>query len=377
MESKKYNNIRLGIGIFKSVTGFLLIAAFVYFRLSIELENFLRYYISNGYLLFIAFILLIGLAGIVLFFPVNYYKDYYLEHKYKLSNQTFGKWIFENFKGLVVSLVIGIPILIIFYYILNRFGVLWWLPFAAILFIISVVFARLMPIILLPIFYKITPIEDNELKERITRLALDAGIKVENVFKFNMSKNTKKANAAFTGLGKSRRIILGDTLLDKYSYDEIETVIAHEIGHYKRNHIIKNIIIGTAASFGTLFLIAYLYDISLDWFGFKSLQEVAALPLLSLWAMLVGLIETPLTNIISRKFEYEADEYAITATGKPDAFISTLNRLTDQNLADKNPHPFVEWFFYSHPSVINRITAIRNYVELYKINEENLRFEEN
>ncbi|HEY6906385.1 MAG TPA: M48 family metallopeptidase [Ignavibacteriaceae bacterium] len=376
MESKKYNNIRLGIGIFKSVTGFLLIVAFLYFRLSTALENFLRYYISNGYLLFIAFILLIGLAGIILFFPVNYYKDYYLEHKYELSNQTFDKWIFENFKGLVVSLVIGIPILIIFYYILNKFGALWWLPFAAILFIISVVFARLMPIILLPIFYKITPIENNELKDRITRLAEDAGIKVENVFKFNMSKNTKKANAAFTGLGKSRRIILGDTLLDKYSYDEIETVIAHEIGHYKRNHIIKNIIIGTAASFGSLFLIAYLYGISLDWFGFKSLQEVAALPLLSLWAMLVGLFETPLTNIISRKFEYEADEYAVTATSKPDAFISTLNKLTDQNLADKNPHPFVEWFFYSHPSVSNRITAIRNYINRYGIKESNLRFEE-
>jgi STE24 endopeptidase len=307
---------------------------------------------------------------------LNYYKDFYLEHKYKLSNQTFGRWIFENFKGLVVSLVIGIPILLGFYFMLNRFGQLWWLPFAFLLFIISVVLARLVPVIVLPLFYKITPLEDEGLKGRITMLAEDAGIKVENVFKFNMSKNTKKANAAFTGLGKSKRILLGDTLLDNYNKDEIETVIAHELGHYKKKHILKNLIIGTVASFGMLYIISILYSVSLQWFGFKSIQEIAALPLLSVWAMLVGLIETPLTNILSRKFEYEADEYAVSATNKPEAFISTLNRLTDQNLADRNPHPFVEWFFYSHPSIENRINAIRKFIERNSTGNENLGLEE-
>jgi STE24 endopeptidase len=214
------------------------------------------------------------------------------------------------------------------------------------------------------------------LKKRITGIAEDAGIKVENVFKFNMSKNTKKANAAFTGLGKSKRILLGDTLLDNYSNDEIETVVAHELGHYKKKHIIKNILISTAASFGTLFVIAYLYNISLGWFGFTRIQDVAALPILSVWAMMIGLIETPLSNILSRRFEYEADEYAVTVTGKASAFISTLNKLTDQNLGDKNPHPFVEWFFYSHPSITNRENAIREYIRHKGINENNLSLKE-
>ncbi len=280
--------------------------------------------------------------------------------------------MFENFKGLVVSLVIGVPILLIFYYILNKFEQLWWLPFAVILFIISVVFARLIPVIILPIFYKITPIDDEDLKERITRIADDAGIKVVDVFKFNMSKNTKKANAAFTGLGRSKRILLGDTLIDNYSKDEIETVIAHELGHYKKKHIVKNIFIGTAASFGTLFLIAFLYNNSLAWFGFSRLQQIAALPILSVWAMLIGLVETPLTNILSRKFEYEADEYAVSVTNKPAAFISTLNKLTDQNMGDKNPHHFVEWFFYSHPSITRRVNAIRKYVIQYGIQDKDL-----
>jgi STE24 endopeptidase len=191
-----------------------------------------------------------------------------------------------------------------------------------------------------------------------------------------MSKNTKKANAAFTGLGKSKRILLGDTLMDNYSHDEIETVVAHELGHYKRNHIVKNIIIGTAASFGTLFLIAYLYSLSIGWFGFTRLQEIAALPILSVWAMLIGLIETPLTNILSRKFEYEADQYAVSVTGKPSAFMATLNKLTEQNLADKDPHPLVEWFFYSHPSISNRVNAVRRYVMQYDIREDNISLEE-
>ena len=173
-----------------------------------------------------------------------------------------------------------------------------------------------------------------------------------------MSKNTKKANAAFTGIGKSKRILLGDTLLDNYTDDEIETVIAHELGHYKKKHIIKNIIIGTVSSFVTLFLIAVLYNVSIGWFGFKSISNIAALPLLTLWAMLIGLIQSPLSNILSRKYEYEADEYAITSTNKAEAFISTLNKLNEQNLGDKDPHPFVEWFFYSHPSVKKRISAI-------------------
>ncbi|HED06281.1 MAG TPA: M48 family peptidase, partial [Ignavibacteria bacterium] len=160
---------------------------------------------------------------------------------------------------------------------------------------------------------------------------------------------------------KAKRILLSDTLLEKYSDDEIETVIAHELGHYKKKHIMKNILINTVSSFLILFLISYLYQISLKWFGFESITEIAALPLLALWGMVIGFIEMPLSNIISRRFEYQADEYAVQATGKKEAFISTLEKLTEQNLGDKEPHPFVEWFFYSHPSIKKRVNAVNNY----------------
>jgi STE24 endopeptidase len=367
MDAKRYNNIKLAVGISEGIASFIIILLFVWLGYSKELENYLSNYFSNQYLLFLVFLFVLGLAGSILSFPISYYTGFYLEHKYNLSNQTLWKWILEGIKGLLVSLVIGVPILLLFYFTLNQFSDLWWLPFATLMFFISVVLSQIFPILIFPIFYKITPIENENLKERINKLARNARLKVENVYRFDMSKNTKKANAAFTGLGKTKRIILGDTLLDNYSEDEIETVIAHELGHFKKKHIIKNIFIGTASSFLTLYLIAILYQISLSWFGFNSITEISALPLLALWSMLIGLIQSPLGNILSRKFEFEADEYAINETKKPLAFIKTLEKLTDQNLGDKEPHPFVEWFFYSHPSIKNRISAIERFAKIKNI----------
>jgi len=361
MDAKKYNNIKLALGISEGIVSFILILLFVWSGYSRELEIYISNYFSNPYLLFLSYLLVIGLVGSILSFPISYYSGYYLEHKYNLSNQTFWNWIWENFKGLLVSLTIGIPIILIFYFFLNYFNSFWWLPFAVIMFFISVVLSQIFPVLILPIFYKVSPIEDELLKEKIQSLGQRAGIKVENVYKFNMSKNTKKANAAFTGLGKTKRIILGDTLLEKYNVEEIECVIAHELGHYKKRHIVKNIIIGTASSFLTLFIIALLYQNSLSWFGFTSITQISALPLLALWSMLIGIIQTPLGSILSRKFEYEADEYAVMETKNPFAFIRTMERLTEQNLGDKDPHPFVEWFFYSHPSIKNRISAIERF----------------
>lgn len=360
MDAKKYNNLKLSIGIGKGVVTFVLILFFVSFGYSTDLQEFLSNYFENNYLLLIAFTAITGIGMSILFFPVKYYTEYYIEHKFKLSNQTISKWLWEDFKGLLVGILIGLPILLIFYFSLNSFAELWWLPFSIIMFIISVVLAKFLPIVILPLFYKITPLENDELKEKILNLTKNIGMKVDNIFSFDMSKNTKKANAAFTGLGKTKKILLGDTLLDNYSEDEIETVIAHELGHYKFRHIVKNILISTLFSFLTFFLMATLYDISLGWFGFSVRTQISALPLLSLWAMLIGLVLSPVSNIVSRKFEYQADKYAVESTNKKEAFIETLNKLTKQNLGDENPHPVIEWFFYSHPSVKKRINYINS-----------------
>ncbi|MCG6914425.1 M48 family metallopeptidase [bacterium BMS3Abin03] len=373
MDAKKYNNIKLGIGISKAIISFILVLLFIWLGYSQKLADYISLSFNEKYLVFLVFIFSIGIVSSILFAPVNFYTGFYLEHKYKLSNQTFGKWLWENLKSSLVSLAIGIPILLVFYFTMNQFGDLWWLPFGVVMFFVSVVLTQIFPVLILPIFYKLTPIDSNELKSKIEALASDAGIKIENIYKFDLSKNTKKANAAFTGLGETKRIILGDTLIDNYSNEEIETVIAHELGHYKKKHIVKNIIYGTVVSFLTFFIIALLYQKSLNWFGFLSITQIAALPLLALWSMLIGVIQMPLGNILSRKFEYEADEYAIDSTKMPREFINTLEKLTEQNLGDKEPHPFVEWFFYSHPSIKNRINSIKQKAgNLLKPNNDNI-----
>ncbi len=362
MNSKKYNNTKLAIGIGKAIISFVLLYLFIDLGYSLSLQKYVQTFTENSYLVFILFVFAIGIISSIFFMPVNIYTGFYLEHKYNLSNQTFFKYFIENVKSTLVGLVIGVPILLLFFFVITQFGDLWWLVFASAMFLISVVLSQLFPILIMPIFYKVIPLQDEELKTRISNLAKGAGIRVENVFSFDMSKNTKKANAAFTGLGKTKRIILGDTLLNDYTIDEIETEIAHELGHYKHKHIVKNLIFGTVSSFLTFFIISILYKNSLSWFDFESINQIAALPLLSLWAMIIGLIQSPIGNILSRKYEYEADRYAIESTLKTESFINTLNKLTDQNLGDREPHPFIEWFFYSHPSIKNRVNAIKNYV---------------
>lgn len=369
MDSKKYNNTKLFIGISKATVSFVILFLFVYLGYSLKLENYIRNYYQNEYYIFIFYIFSIGIISAIIFAPVNIYTGFYLEHKFGLSNQTFTKYFIENLKSALIGLVIGTPILLLFFFIIRQFGDLWWLVFASSMFLISVVLSQIFPVLIMPVFYKVVPLEDEELKSRITKLAANAGLSVKSVFSFNMSKNTKKANAAFTGLGKTKRIILGDTLLNEYSRNEIETVIAHELGHYKRKHITKNILFGTVSSFLTFFIISVLYRNSLNLFNFSDITQISALPVLSLWAMLIGIIQTPIGNILSRKYEYEADQYSIEATLKPVSFIKTLSKLTDQNLGDKEPHPFIEWFFYSHPSVKNRIKAIEDFARERGITE--------
>ena len=358
MESKKYNNLKLSFGIAKAVITFIIILIFVLFDISKGLEEFLSQYSQNDYIILLGFVFVTGSIATILFFPLNYYTEFVLEHRFNLSNQTFLLWMWENIKAALIGSVIGLPLLLFFFYVLNTFGNLWWLPFAILLFLLTVVLSKIIPIIILPLFYKITPIDDDDLREKIIKLSASVNLKVENVFKFNMSKNTKKANAAFTGLGKTKKILLGDTLTNEFTNDEIETVIAHELGHFKHKHIIINIFVGTITSFLTLYLLSVLYNLSLTWFGFSKITDIAALPILSLWGMLIGLVQTPLTNLLSRKHEYEADEYAVKSTNKKEIFINTLTKLTEQNLGDKDPHPLVEWFFYSHPSIKNRIAYI-------------------
>ncbi len=357
-EAKAYNRIKLSVGIAATVLSFALLAFFVFTGSSHQIEQWARSVSTSVYGVVILFAAAVGLAQSVLTLPLGFYSGFVIEHRFGLSNQSIGRWVWERIKGILVGAPLMVIVLCVLYYSLERYGRLWWLPVGIVMTLFSVILARIAPVVIMPLFYRFTPIQDGALKERILRLCSSAGLRVEGVFSFNLSKNTKKANAGFTGIGRSRRIILGDTLMEHFTEDEVETVFAHELGHYRYRHIAAGIATGTITTFLGLFLAARLYDVLLPVFGFGSVADVAALPLLAILISLYGLVTSPVVNMIARRHERQADRYAVQTTGNGAAFVSALQKLASMNLADPEPHPVVEFLFYSHPSVSRRIAAV-------------------
>ncbi|HTY57452.1 MAG TPA: M48 family metallopeptidase [Bacteroidota bacterium] len=357
-DAKAYNRIKLATGITSSLLSFALLLLLVATTAGKSLAALCLSACAQPYGALLLFASAVGIMQSALTLPLSWYSGFHLEHRFGLSNQSPLRWALERLKGLSVALPLAAGVFCILYFCLGRFGGFWWLPVGTALTLLSVALARVAPVLLMPLFYRFTPIADGSLKERIVGLCERAGVRVEGVFSFNLSKNTKKANAAFTGIGRSRRIILGDTLIRGFSEDEIETVFAHELGHYRFGHIRTGMIAGAVSTFAGLYVAARLYEASIATLHFSSPTDLAALPLLAIWLGLFGLLTSPLGNMISRHHERQADAYAVRTTGKRDAFASALRKLSATNLADPSPHPLVEFMFYSHPPVAKRIRAL-------------------
>ncbi len=356
-QAKEYNRIKLALSLAGTVLSFAVTLVIVISGMSVHIEAFVYSYTHLPYLALLMFAALLGTVSGMISFPLTFYSGFILEHRYNLSNQNFFQWMWEHIKALLISIPIIIPLSLLFYFFLREYQSLWWLPVATSMFIVSIVLSKIAPVLIMPLFYTFTPLENDALKERILSLCKNTRMNVAGIFTFNLSKTTKKANAGFTGIGKSKRIILGDTLMQHFSDDEIETVFAHELGHYVHGHIWKNIAVGTLSIYIGLYVTSQLYSISLGWFGFSSVDQLAALPLLVLWLGVYSVVTSPLSNVLSRKYEYEADRYALDKTGNAPAFMSTMRKLAEMNLADTAPHPVVEFLFYSHPSIEKRIRA--------------------
>lgn len=328
-----------------------------------ELKTTLLGFTSNDWLLVAGFGIVFGGIYYLINLPLSFYAGYTLPHRFKQSNQTVKDWISDQIKGLLIGFILGGVILEIIYTVLRAAPDTWWLWVAFIMLLFNVLLANLAPVLIFPIFYKFVPLEDEytELAERLKSLAELAGARVRGVFKFDMSRRTKAANAALTGLGNTRRIILGDTLLDEFTSDEIETVLAHELGHHVHKDIPKGILIESVITLVGL----YLASLGLLWgttvFGFEGPADIAALPLFVLVMGAYGFLTMPLTNAYSRARERRADEYALKATDNGSAYASALIRLANQNLADADPEPWVEILLYSHPALSKRIEMARNY----------------
>ncbi len=356
-DAKKYNRIKLYISLSQIFIDLL-------FWLFIISLNFNYFFANLAYKLcstdlsqFYIFTLIIGLLKFTLDLPFSFYSGFIIEKKFNLTNQKLSSWIFEQTKGLLIGIILGFIVLTIFYVILLNYPDSWWIWVWLFILLFGILLSHLAPIIIFPLFYKFTPLENEKLAARIKSFAERWHFKVTGIFQFNLSKTTKKANAAFTGIGKSKRIILGDTLLQNFTEDEIESIFAHEIGHYKYHHLLKGIFFSSTLSFLGIFTVFKIYQMtttSLDLLP----HQLEALPYLALLFYLYSILTTPLGNYISRKFEYQADQFAVKSTGNPEVFKRSLLKLAELNLADRDPHPIVEILFYSHPSIKHRIEKI-------------------
>lgn len=289
--------------------------------------------------------------------PLSYYSGFVLPHRYGLSTMTLNGWLVDQAKSFVLGLVFEILAIELIYLLLATQPQLWWLWVALILLLFSVLMANLAPVLLLPLFYKFSPLPDGDLKQRLVALADRAHTRIQGVFTMQMSNRTTAANAALMGLGNTRRIVLGDTMLDRYTPDEIEVVLAHELGHHVHRDIWKLLVSQSLFTLVGLFL----FNVCLQWVlgnlgRYHGLADPATLPLLFVLTGIFGAIIAPLTNGYSRAIEYQADEYALTATGMVAPFKSAMTRLANQNLAEIEPSPLVEFLFYDHPSIGKRLT---------------------
>jgi STE24 endopeptidase len=362
-QAKEYARIRRRLMVVDLLIGSLYILAWLLLGWSQALQKALLAWTSNDWLLVAGFAAVLGGIYYLISMPLSYYSGFQLPHRYEMSTQTLKGWVVDQVKSLLVGAVLGLILLEIIYAVLRAFPGTWWLWAAGILLLFSILLANLAPILLMPLFYKFVPLGDEhaDLAERLLRLAERANTIVQGVFKFDMSRRTKAANAGLTGLGNTRRIILGDTLIDEFTPDEIETVLAHELGH----HVHKDIPLGMA--FETILTLVglYLASLILAWgtaiFGFWGPGDVAAMPLLVIVMGVYGLVTMPLGNVFSRWRERRADEYALQITGKGEAYASALTRLANQNLAEADPEPWVEFLLYSHPALGKRIAMAETY----------------
>ncbi len=362
-QAKEYARIKRRFWFVDQALNFAYLGAWLAAGWSLALRTWLGDSISNQWLLLPVFVLIFGGIYALITLPIGYYTGFVLPHRFGQSNQLLKDWLIDELKGLVIILPIGLLLLELLYLALYAAGSLWWLWAAIGLLVFQVLMVNLAPILIMPIFNKFIPLgqEHAELAERLMNLAKKANTKVQGVFKFDMSKRTKAANAALTGLGNTRRIVLGDTLINEFSLDEIETVLAHELGHHVHKDIPLLIGFGTLTTALGLYLASLAMDSAVAFFGFSSVSDVAALPALMLILSIYGILTMPLENSFSRWRENLADDYALASTGKKEAFATAFVRLANQNLGEIDPEKWVVWLFYSHPPLNERIAKAQNW----------------
>jgi STE24 endopeptidase len=362
-QARQYARLHRRIFLVDTSLGAVYLLAWLIFGWASALAARLKSLTGNPWLLVLGYVAIFGGIAYLLELPLEYYSGYRLPHRFGQSNQNLRSWVLDQLKSLLITAPLGLIILELIYLALRRTGSWWWLWTGAGLVVFTVLLANLAPILIMPLFNKFVPLgeEQAELAERLLRLAEQAHTRVRGVFQFDLSRRTKSANAALTGTGNTRRIVLGDTLLKEFTPDEIETVLAHELGHHVHRDIPLLIAFNSCLTLLGLFLAALVMNWAARTFGFSGPADVAGLPALAIVLGAFSLLTQPASNVFSRWRERLADEYALQATSHPQAFASAFVRLANQNLGEVDPERWVVTLFYDHPPLGERIRMAENW----------------
>lgn len=356
-QAKEYQRIKKNLSLVNLFLTPALLAVWSFSGLSIFLREQVLGVSVNPFWEVGCFFAIFSLISLLIDLPLSYYSGFVIEHRFALSNLTFSKWVQETLKRTLLSFAFSLLLIQGLYFLIRFQPESWWLWAWALYAVLGWVMGKLFPVFIVPLFYKYQPLQAGDLKTRVLALLARFGMPAANLFSLNLSKTTKKANAVFMGLGKTKRVVLSDTLLAQFTPAEIEQVVAHELGHFKHKDIWKQMALGLVISFICFSFAFYGMENGVAVLGLRSAADPAGLPLLFLIFLAVNYLAMPLTNGFSRKCEFAADRFALDACRDKDVFVSMMDKLGRVNLSDPDPDAWYEWLFYSHPSIKKRIAA--------------------
>ena len=313
------------------------------------------------------FLFVVGIAVSVPALPFDWYAQFRVEERFGFNTTTLKTWIVDRIKGLLLAVLLGYPLLVLVLTMIEWTGASWWLWATVVVITFQLLLMLIAPAIIMPLFNKFTPLPEGELRERLIALAQRTDFPARRIEVMDGSKRSRHSNAFFTGLGSFRKIVLFDTLIGQLTHAELESVLAHEVGHCKKRHVIKMLSVSVAGVFLAFAVIAWLAR--QQWFyhafgfayqgGFAAINVVPAILLFSLVAGTITFWASPFIHSWSRRFEFEADAFARGAMGETQSLIQALRKLSEKNLSNLTPHPLYSSFYYSHPTLLERERALR------------------
>ena len=307
-----------------------------------------------------AFLFLVGIALLLTGLPLSWYRQFRLEARFGFNTSTQKVWWMDHVKGLLLGILLGYPLLVLILKLMEWTGSHWWVWAWAALMAFQLLLALVAPVLILPLFNKFIPLPEGSLRERLVGLAERTCFHAKSIQVMDGSKRSRHSNAFFTGFGRFRKIVLFDTLIQQLNEPELEAVLAHEIGHFKKKHILKMLGLSALGSLAGFYCLAVLARE--EWFyrafGFDTGNMAAALLLFGLLAGVVTFWFSPLAHWWSRRYEYEADSFAAGVMNEPRSLVGALRKLNEKNLSNLTPHPFYSGFYYSHPTLLERERAL-------------------